>query len=834
MAVSLQEILDALEDLSGAEKKKLKKSLGISDSAKGDDESDAKYEARIESAQKLALAEANIAARLKDTAAQRQALSDVYENALILEEQAIAAAGEGANRQEIINKLEEEHAARLGITIEHYQEMMKAAKDAHDEQAKLGPLYDKLQRESDALFGSIANHLGIASSLSDTFAGKLIRIGELAKSDEGLKALHESFKKTFNMQNLVLSAASKFAEMSFAMAAASNKASAAFALQTGAGDIMNESIHALGRNHRNLGITFEDSSKAHAELYSRYPGFADMSMELTQKLGHTAAGLDKLGFSLSESAELMVNFEKALGFTTEQSADMTKQLAMSGKAMGMDVKQYMNSLNKAMPILNRFGTRAPKIFTKLAAQARAAGVEIGTLVKLGDDFKTFDGAASKAAKLNAILGTQLSTTDLLGKSTEEVTMTLIKSFQSQGRAFKRMGPYEQLAIAETLGMTTQEASKILDMNTQEYRKNLAAAKAKADADKEFNDSLQKGIDVGKKLQLAMSNLAVAFEPVITLVADVAQGFLNFSQKMAGLPAMIMGAIVFIGALAFALSPVVTIFAALAGGSGAAAAGAGISNFGAAAGKSAPGIAAFGGSLMTVAKGMLVIGISIGIMVGAVALMINAMAKSAEAGIPFGDMVAGVITLLGSLAAVGTMAGLAMTAFAAGTKAMTAAFLNLGRSPLAMKGALVMLGFAAAAAAQAYAASKVAAAFQERAKAVAEFGKAVAESNNAEFGGVFNNMTNEIGKAQAYIEKLASSDVNIVHLISDLATISSGTSATTMNRSVGMTTGLADISNAIREGNTASTGGEGGKFRFFIDAASIKQALEEGYFELDAQ
>ena len=59
-----------------------------------------------------------------------------------------------------------------------------------------------------------------------------------------------------------------------------------------------------------------------------------------------------------------------------------------------------------------FGDRSIDVFKGLAAQAKATGMEVSSLVALAESFNQFDKAADSASKLNAVLGTQLSTLQL--------------------------------------------------------------------------------------------------------------------------------------------------------------------------------------------------------------------------------------------------------------------------------------------------------------------------------------------------------------------------------------------------------------------------------------
>jgi hypothetical protein len=162
---------------------------------------------------------------------------------------------------------------------------------------------------------------------------------------------------------------------------------------------------------------------------------------------------------------------------------MSKELAIVGTTMGISSDKMISGFNEASKSLAVYGKDAVKVFTDLAAQAKAAGVEASTLLGIAEKFDTFEGAADAVGKLNSILGTQMSATEMLTMKENERIETLIRSIQTQGIAFKDLDKFSQKAIASAAGISDMsEAQRIFGMSINDYRKDLK----KSASEEEFN------------------------------------------------------------------------------------------------------------------------------------------------------------------------------------------------------------------------------------------------------------------------------------------------------------------------------------------------------------
>jgi hypothetical protein len=308
----------------------------------------------------------------------------------------------------------------------------------------------------------------------------------------------------------------------------------------------------------------------------------------------------------------------------------------------------------------------------------AAGVSINSLMGIAGKFDTFSDAADTTARLNAILGTTMSSTDMLMMSEEERLETLMKQVQMSGQAFGDMDRFTQKAIAQAAGIEDMnEANKLFSMSFDEYEEMTAKAEATAAAEKEVADKMKEAMAVGEKLQMLMANFAIALEPVVSFVSDLVQGILDFSEATGGFLVPLIGGVMALTLMGKALAFAIPFLgaAAPAGKS----AGKGMQQFGKGVGKAGKGLLkgsigmfSFGASLITVGTGVLMITGGIALMVFALTGMFSLLIDNVDA---FGVVVLQMMAMAAALAAVGAggflagigliAAGLGMGAFALG-------------------------------------------------------------------------------------------------------------------------------------------------------------------------
>jgi hypothetical protein len=498
----------------------------------------------------------------------------------------------------------------------------------------------KYSKTNQKMLSKMAGSIGLATDFQDSFLSSTLTVTKaLTQSGKegsaARKQFIEDFNKIFNLQNLI----GTVIQNSIKLMKDFDDARAQLAKATGAGYQYSDAMFEAQRETNLLGVSMADAGKATASLVENTSNFAKMNKEVQAGLVATTAKLDKIGVDGQTASDTFQFLNLNLGMTAEQAQDVQKQLAVMGEEIGITSARMTKDFNAALPTLAVYGNRSIDIFTNLAAAAKAAGVETGTLMGIAKKFDTFQGAAEGAAKMNALLGTQLSTTQMLMMSEDERIETLIESVQAQGVAFKDLSKFEQQAIAAAAGIDDMnEAQRIFGMNIGDYRRNQQEMKKSADVQKKFEDAIQATVPVMEQFKLLATEIVMSVQPMLETLGGFAGKLVEYFKGMdTEMKESIGNFIVFGGALgmfAMALAPVAV--AGLSAASSIATLGSAAAAGGAGAGAGAAGFKALGLGILSVGAGvasvilpMAGLVLSIGAVVGAVSLVVSAFAEWEE-------------------------------------------------------------------------------------------------------------------------------------------------------------------------------------------------------------
>ncbi len=623
--------------------------------------------------QKRALGEVNSAKQeeLKLMEKMKDLLGDAYQSTKELDdlEKQFAVEKDANRRRELKGQIDSIY--QIAMEAEGYGELYKQLAKNTKGTDKLTKAQEEAKESFDNTFEGLAVKVGLNSKAFNRFSDGITKFQELAKKNP--EQMKQSFQDTFSLQKMGGAVLAQMIAASLELASATDKASAAFAANTGAGRIMTEQIADVGGQFRNIGLDAEKAGKAAQDLYNNFTGFMTVGKEAQKELMTTVASLGKLGIDGATASKTLTLFNKNMGMSLKQSQKLTKQLAMMGTGIGISSSQMVKGFAESAKSLAVYGKDAVKVFADLAAQAKAANVETSTLLGVAEKFDTFSGAADAAGKLNSILGSQMSATDLLTMSENERIETLIRSVQAQGIAFKDLDKYSQKAIGAAAGINDMaEAQRVFGMSVSDYRKGL-----KADPkEEEFQQSLKDTMDIMEKLKRIGQQFAVSLAPVLDFLAMVFQKILDANDAMGGylIPTLgvILGSLIIIPKIIGLFGPLMALFSTTAP-----AAAPGITLFSQALGAAAPnllkgavGLIAVGVAMLLLGKGFMMMGKGFG-------------GDASKVGVGLIGLSVGLITLTGALTAIGLAIG--------GTMGIGGGVLAIGLS--AVVGGIMSLGYA---------------------------------------------------------------------------------------------------------------------------------------------
>jgi len=288
---------------------------------------------------------------------------------------------------------------------------------------------------------------------------------------------------------------------------------------TGMGNVFGSTILKVHENTALAGASMAEAAGAIGALADNFSAFNPGAEELNARLATTLVHLNKLGVDNASAAKSMDYFTRTLGMSGDEAAAATTRIATMGTTMGTTSKKMVSDFLAVQDRLSIFGKRGEAVFKDLAAQAKAMGLEVNTLTGVAAQFDTFDKAAESSAKLNAVLGTNLSTLQLLNMEDDERIHYLRQEINMSVGNFESLDKYTKMYIAQAMGVkSVREAQNLLNMSTAEYNKYLIDQEESMAAQEELADLTRDLVPIMTKLKTAFLKVVLALSPLIELMA----------------------------------------------------------------------------------------------------------------------------------------------------------------------------------------------------------------------------------------------------------------------------------------------------------------------------
>lgn len=326
------------------------------------------------------------------------------------------------------------------------------------------------------------------------------------------------FTENLTGANLVIFAVAK--EL-FNMAKKLDEASKKLGAATGFGDVFSSQLLSIQKSGNMAGIGIDEASEALGALANGLSSFNPKAEETNKHVALTVARMKKLGVASASSVKGIEHMERSMGLSAKQAANATANIAMMGKEIGVTGTKMINDFNAASGRLAIYGKDNIKMFKQLAAAAKASGIEMQTLIGISKKFDDFSGAADSISQLNAVLGTNLSTMEMMGASDAERVMMIRQQVKMSVGNFDSLDKYTKMYVAQAMGVSdVAEAQKLLNMSQSEYMRNQAKQKEQADVQAEMAKNTEQLQTVMDQAKAAATEFFLAFSPIILGVASL--------------------------------------------------------------------------------------------------------------------------------------------------------------------------------------------------------------------------------------------------------------------------------------------------------------------------
>jgi len=439
------------------------------------------------------------------------------------------------------NEINKEIMSMRQKRIDTSKDLQKANKDIVGGLEELNAAEEKAKERFESFAEGIAGHLGMMGSAQQGFLGNFMKMSKMMQSDQGMTQFANALGRTFGPANLVNSAVQTIIDSTLTMITALEGANAALAKSTGQGRRFGAEVEQLALSSIRLGIGADQVGAAYGTLTEATTEFNNLGPLQRQEVAFEVAGLERLGVSLEDASSSIQFFSHVAGMSATEASKVTTKISMMGTALGVSASKMSKDFNASLGTLAVYGAKSIDVFTGLAAAAKAAGVEASELLGIATQFDTFAGAAEATGKLNAILGSNLSATQMLTMTEEQRIETLIMSVQASGQSFASMDKFTQKAIAAAAGVTDMnQANKIFGMSVSKYRGYTEEMKRTAHTQEEMNQKIADVMPIAEKMKNAFLTLAIGLGPVIDALSSAIMWLGEFFEKHGEVIQMVTG------------------------------------------------------------------------------------------------------------------------------------------------------------------------------------------------------------------------------------------------------------------------------------------------------
>jgi hypothetical protein len=399
-------------------------------------------------------------------------------------------------------------------------------------QEQVGKMQDiqNTQKEIAKISNKVSQRFGLIADTSDSFLGNLgemVNKLKVMNAEQGFGGVAASLAsgafEAFGLQKIMAS----IVEMSIKLALELDKSSKAFGAKTGM-DIagLSDQFLEVTKFGVSAGVTIGDASQAYADLSENLSNFSTKNKAANVSMVKTISLLNKMGVQASASAKSIDIMTTAMGKTTKSAEMLTTRIATMGKSIDVSGTKMISQFNDSAGDLIEFGPKMESVFKNLAIQAKLTGISMSKLISTSKKFDTFEGATSQVAQMNAILGTNLSSMEMLNMTHDERIARMREEVKASVGNFNALDRYEQKYIAQAMGLESVDAAaRLLNMSQSEYLQNQSKMKASAQTQADLAKIVENYVPVLEKLKLSMMELVVTFDPAI-------KSFVSFFQLLA--------------------------------------------------------------------------------------------------------------------------------------------------------------------------------------------------------------------------------------------------------------------------------------------------------------
>ncbi len=343
-----------------------------------------------------------------------------------------------------------------------------------------------------------------------------------------LLGMPDLLNNILNGWNPILAISYELVSQAIKMTSVLAQANATYAATTGR---VAENFQNFGSGMSQFGIGFKEMAEANLALYQSMTGFTEQTVEVRKELTESAAKMKNLGVEVTTTGKNFDILTKTLRMSSNEAMVAQDRIAKHAIAAGIAPKQMLQEFATNMPKLAGYGQQAIDVFIKLEKQAKSLGMSVQELNGIvGDQFDTFDGAATAAGKLNAILGgNYLNSIEMMNATESERILIMKKAIDAAGLQADGMNKFQLIAFANAAGIKDLNAAKnLLSKNTTQLTMDM---EKEAASQKELQAAQEAAALASQKMQTALQSVMVIAQPLLYIINSFAKSVSFIADAM---------------------------------------------------------------------------------------------------------------------------------------------------------------------------------------------------------------------------------------------------------------------------------------------------------------
>ena len=245
----------------------------------------------------------------------------------------------------------------------------------------------------------------------------------------------------------------------------------AIGVQQFAGDLM-----AADAEMARLGYSAGSAAEVTNELANNFGVGMDQAMGMATQIGDMSKAL---GLSLQEGSQLMGVFTTLGGMTPGQAEDMSKMAAQLANANNVNPSAVLKDIAGSTETFAKFGKDGGANLVEAAVVAKKLGTNLDSVAGTMESMLNFADSTSKAMEASVMIGRDINVQKLQELSLAGDAAGVLeeqKRLLGDAEKFNSMNVIQRKALAEALGLSVEEANKMV--NAEKEQATLAGELAK--------------------------------------------------------------------------------------------------------------------------------------------------------------------------------------------------------------------------------------------------------------------------------------------------------------------------------------------------------------------